>query len=533
MKTPQFTSILAVLALASAPSLVTAQSNTFPSSGNVGIGTANPSYLLDVAGNGRFSGPLTLTGQNPALNLSSQITNPSWGTAAYIYNNINITSNGTYYPITTTGYTHQVINAGVRNNGYLMGFDGGGWRSDPSDAGSLATIFGMRLQFGHYYTLNGSAHTDTMIGLDLEPYYQTGTVGNVYGLLIGGSSGATVTGTVYGICQTDSNAKNGFSGNVGIGTMNPSAKLQVVGGQIIGTSGSGADTRTLTILSDGKPQINHGPYPGAWTAALQIQNNDNGRLLWLSPLDSASGVNARIRSAATGLDIYTGGTTLDNGNLGFSQNAAGNVGIGTTGPGQKFTVAGGGIGMAANSQAYPGSDDGTGANPAFVINGNFSGGDGEMDFWETNPNLTGGFRFLQKTGASSARDLVRILGNGNVGIGTTSPTYPLTVNGTVRAKEVIVDTGWSDYVFDPGYRLQPLSEVEGQIKGEGHLPGIPSAKEVNAAGISVGDMQARLLAKVEELTLHLIQQEKRMQLQDARIQRLEEENQQLRKSNLQ
>ena len=156
-----------------------------------------------------------------------------------------------------------------------------------------------------------------------------------------------------------------------------------------------------------------------------------------------------------------------------------------------------------------------------------------MDFWETNPNLTGGFRFLQKTGASSARDLVRILGNGNVGIGTTSPTYPLTVNGTVRAKEVIVDTGWSDYVFDPGYRLQPLSEVEGQIKGEGHLPGIPSAKEVNAAGISVGDMQARLLAKVEELTLHLIQQEKRMQLQDARIQRLEEENQQLRKSNLQ
>jgi hypothetical protein len=115
-----------------------------------------------------------------------------------------------------------------------------------------------------------------------------------------------------------------------------------------------------------------------------------------------------------------------------------------------------------------------------------------------------------------------VLATGNVGIGTTSPTYPLTVNGTVRAKEVIVDTGWSDYVFDPGYSLMPLREVKRRIQVDGHLPGIPSAMEVKTGGISLGEMQARLLQKIEELTLHQIAQEERMQ-------KLEQENAVLRK----
>lgn len=131
---------------------------------------------------------------------------------------------------------------------------------------------------------------------------------------------------------------------------------------------------------------------------------------------------------------------------------------------------------------------------------------------------------------------VTILSNGNVGVGTTSPgTYKLAVNGTLRAKQVIIDTGWSDYVFDPDYRLAPLAEVEKQIKAERHLPGIPSASDVAAKGISVGEMQARLLAKIEELTLHQIEQEKRLvaatvQLsqQSERIEHLEAENARLK-----
>jgi hypothetical protein len=101
-----------------------------------------------------------------------------------------------------------------------------------------------------------------------------------------------------------------------------------------------------------------------------------------------------------------------------------------------------------------------------------------------------------------------------VGIGTTDPDQALTVNGAVHAKEVLVDTGWSDYVFAPGYKLAPLSQVEKAIKADGHLPGIPSAGDVAKHGISVGDIDAKLLAKIEELTLHQIEQEKVMSAQE-------------------
>jgi hypothetical protein len=117
---------------------------------------------------------------------------------------------------------------------------------------------------------------------------------------------------------------------------------------------------------------------------------------------------------------------------------------------------------------------------------------------------------------------MRIQGNGNVGIGTTSPTEKLAVNGRIRAKEVIVETtGWSDVVFDSDYRLAPLSEIEQHIKAEKHLPGIPSSEEVAASGISLGDMQAKLLQKVEELTLHVIAQEKKIQALKSQLQELQ------------
>jgi len=97
---------------------------------------------------------------------------------------------------------------------------------------------------------------------------------------------------------------------------------------------------------------------------------------------------------------------------------------------------------------------------------------------------------------------------GNVGIGTTNPQHLLHVAGTIGAEEVLVTSTGADYVFEPGYRLKPLSEVASYIEANHHLPDIPSADEVKQKGMGVGDMEAKLLAKVEELTLHLIQQEK-------------------------
>lgn len=101
--------------------------------------------------------------------------------------------------------------------------------------------------------------------------------------------------------------------------------------------------------------------------------------------------------------------------------------------------------------------------------------------------------------------------NGKVGIGTTSPSHELSVNGTIQAKEVLVETGWADFVFDDEYELSTLEQVEQYVQNNNHLPGIPSAKEVEKNGINLGDMQSKLLIKIEELTLYTIEQDKQIQ----------------------
>ncbi len=103
---------------------------------------------------------------------------------------------------------------------------------------------------------------------------------------------------------------------------------------------------------------------------------------------------------------------------------------------------------------------------------------------------------------------MRINSNGNVGIGTPTPNYQLSVNGTVQAKEIIVETGWSDFVFEEDYNLKSLNEVANFIKENKHLPEIPTAAEVQKNGISLGEMQSKLLQKIEELTLYIIEIEK-------------------------
>jgi len=99
--------------------------------------------------------------------------------------------------------------------------------------------------------------------------------------------------------------------------------------------------------------------------------------------------------------------------------------------------------------------------------------------------------------------------NGNIGIGTNHPNgYKLAVNGTIRAKGVIVDTGWADFVFADDYKLRSLDEVESHIKKFKHLPDVPSEKEVKENGVEIGEMNKILLQKVEELTLYMIEMKK-------------------------
>ncbi|MCP3927190.1 MAG: hypothetical protein GY714_31920 [Desulfobacterales bacterium] len=106
---------------------------------------------------------------------------------------------------------------------------------------------------------------------------------------------------------------------------------------------------------------------------------------------------------------------------------------------------------------------------------------------------------------------VYITNEGNLNIGKKpSDKYKLNVAGTVRADEIIVNTEGADYVFEEDYKLKPLSEVELFIKKNKHLPEIPSASKMQKNGVSVSEMQTKLLSKVEELTLYLINQNKMM-----------------------
>ena len=102
-----------------------------------------------------------------------------------------------------------------------------------------------------------------------------------------------------------------------------------------------------------------------------------------------------------------------------------------------------------------------------------------------------------------------ITNDGNVGIGTTNPQYKLDVKGQIRATEVLVQgvDQFADFVFDKDYRLPSLHEVNTFIQDNGHLPGIPSAQEVKDKGMSLVEMQVKLLQKVEELTLYSIRQQ--------------------------
>ena len=195
---------------------------------------------------------------------------------------------------------------------------------------------------------------------------------------------------------------------------------------------------------------------------------------------------------------------------------SGNVGIGTTSPISRLTVVAG----AQGDGIWMG---GTGTtNFAFLNNmtlGSWNSltqpGD-NMILWKGSaPDGTdaGGLVLAPWSVATSTGLGLRISSSGSVGIGTSNTySYMLAVNGSAIFTQVVVKTfgNWPDYVFKKEYQLPSLKSVEAYVRTNHHLPDLPSADSVEKNGLDLGSTQAKLLEKIEELTLYTIELQKQV-----------------------
>lgn len=328
------------------------------------------------------------------------------------------------------------------------------------------------------------------------------------------------------------------NGNVGVGTTNPTYKLDVAGNGRFTTDimvnsisigkGSGSlASNTIIGLTAGPVNTTgfNNSFLGNFSGQFNTTGSDNSFFGYGSGSLNTGSYNSYFGSKA-GQGSTSGTRNTYMGLTAGYQNTTGNdnafIGCqsgvySTTGSRNTFIGANGGFNFTSgNDNTIIGygpviyNPKSVGSGNTF-IGSNISGYDPATSNSVIIADGTGNVRFYSSS-------------NGNVGIGTTKTadlTYKLYVETGIRTRKVKIDAiTWADFVFEEKYNLLPLTELEKYIKENNHLPLVPTAAEVEKDGIDLGSNQTLLLQKIEELTLYIIDLNKKNEQQQVQIQKL-------------
>ncbi len=541
-------------------SVAWSQTNTFPTSGYAGIGTTSPSSPLHLSDNSNTKIRLTdtdgtvdwgISTSNSDLFYITDLTNslvPLKISSSTPTNTLYLSSSGRVGIGTANPRNKQHIIAAADNDGLLIERDHSSNNTysgilfknvyNDQDLYKKGAIYFEKTGTGgigrfHFALKNETDSTNVDINDARLTIHNSGKVGI-------GTRTPTTTLDVEGQIRLSYNSSTGLGGSINID--NPTGEIPSI------SLDQGGTRWWQYVDSDNTFRIGRGSNYNSNAASLALKG-DNVGIGTSSPANGLLHIyknattgnfgfvnvaNAGLRIQDSGVSLYIDGNALyTNGNmilgtlgnkylsLGTNDEERlridqdGDVGIGTSTPNSNLHV---------NETATAGTDH--------VISRWETASGGGLSVRVSDLSLSNpGWQFNAYAGESlsfsqGGTDRMFIKTDGNVGIGTTDPLSKLSVDGHIRATEVkvLLDISVPDYVFEPDYELRTLKETKKYIAENKHLPEIPSAVEIEENGIDLGDMNMRLLKKIEELTLHQIELLEKLEEQSLQ---LLEQNQQL------